>query len=71
MHPRQASVLHDVFTPTAEAIARVRAIVAAAPDSGGAMLRAKVIMAPVGRVASWPTNRYQQYIHRTGPLATV
>jgi len=23
-------------------------------------------MAPVGRAASWPTNRYQRFIHRTG-----
>lgn len=35
VHPRQASVLHDVFTPTTAEIARARAIVAAARDSGG------------------------------------
>jgi len=34
VHPRQAPVIHDVFTPTEEEIAQARAILAAARESG-------------------------------------
>ena len=39
MHPRQLPVVTDVFTPADEEVAAARAIVAAAEDAGGRIVR--------------------------------